>query len=44
VTGGLHEFVDDLQRRLNLIGESICDTFFAIRPVEVAGVNARFSE
>ena len=44
VTGGLHEFVDDLQRRLNLIGESICDTFFAIRPVEVAGGSARFSE
>lgn len=31
---GLHEFVDDLQKKLNAIGEGIHETFFAIRPVE----------
>ena len=30
---GLHEFVDDLQVRLNLVGTAIHDTFFAMRPV-----------
>jgi len=34
IAGGLHEFVDDLQTRLNLVGASICDTFFAIRPMQ----------
>lgn len=34
IAGGLHEFVDDLQTRLNLVGVSICDTFFAIRPMQ----------
>jgi uncharacterized alpha-E superfamily protein len=31
---GLHEFVDNLQQRLNAAGEAIYDTFFAHRPVE----------
>jgi uncharacterized circularly permuted ATP-grasp superfamily protein len=31
--GGLHEFVDDLQVRLDLVGNAIHDTFFAMRPV-----------
>jgi uncharacterized alpha-E superfamily protein len=31
---GLHEFVDDLQSRLNHIGAAIHDTFFATRPVD----------
>ncbi len=31
---GLHQFVDDLQQRLNDIGEAISETFFAMRPVE----------
>jgi len=31
---GLHEFVDDIQDKLNGVGEAIFDTFFAIRPVE----------
>jgi uncharacterized alpha-E superfamily protein len=35
IAGGLHEFVDDLQIRLNLIGTSVFDTFFAIRPMEL---------
>jgi uncharacterized alpha-E superfamily protein len=31
---GLHEFVDDLQQRLNDVGESIFEAFFAMRPLE----------
>ena len=38
IAGGLHEFVDNLQNRLNMIGESIHDSFFAMRPLEAAGV------
>ncbi len=37
ISGGLHEFVDNLQNRLNSIGESIHDSFFAMRPFEAAG-------
>jgi len=33
IDGGLHEFVDQLQRRLNTIGAGIRDTFFALRPI-----------
>jgi uncharacterized alpha-E superfamily protein len=33
---GLHEFVDDLQSRLNEIGGGIHDTFFATRPVDAS--------
>lgn len=36
IDGGLHEFVDRLQTRLNEIGEAIHATFFALRPVEAA--------
>lgn len=31
---GLHEFVDNLQQRLNAVGEEISETFFATRPME----------
>lgn len=31
---GLHEFLDSFQGKLNLLGEGISDTFFALRPVE----------
>jgi uncharacterized alpha-E superfamily protein len=34
---GLHEFVDNLQLRLNAIGNAIYETFFAQRPVESIG-------
>ncbi len=34
IASGLHEFVDDFQRRLNLVGDAICDSFFAMRPLE----------
>ncbi len=33
IEGGLHEFLDDLQTRLNQIGDAIFDTFFALRPL-----------
>lgn len=36
ITRGLHEFVDDLQTRLNSAGEAIHESFFAQRPVESA--------
>jgi uncharacterized alpha-E superfamily protein len=45
---GLHEFVDDLQVRLNLVGEAISETFFAICPPRqldaFLGAYARSSE
>ncbi len=37
IAGGLHEFVDSLQTRLNSVGESIHDSFFAMRPLEAVG-------
>jgi uncharacterized alpha-E superfamily protein len=37
IAGGLHEFVDSLQSRLNLAGDAIHECFFAMRPVELAG-------
>jgi uncharacterized alpha-E superfamily protein len=40
ISGGLHEFVDDLQTRLNLLGAAVFDTFFAIRPVEMVSVQS----
>jgi uncharacterized alpha-E superfamily protein len=39
VSSGLHEFVDDFQQRLNLVGEAIHDCFFAMRPLELAGAS-----
>ena len=34
IAHGLHEFVDGLQRRLNLVGDAIYESFFAMRSVE----------
>ncbi len=34
VNRGLHEFIDDLQCKLNEVSASIHETFFALRPVE----------
>jgi len=34
VSGGLHEFIDDFQRRLNAVGDGIHESFFALRPFE----------
>ena len=40
IDAGLHEFVDDLQRDLNAIGDAIFDSFFALRPaVGAPGAN-----
>jgi uncharacterized alpha-E superfamily protein len=36
VARGLHEFVDDLQTRLNLVSEAVHEAFFAMRPLESA--------
>lgn len=35
VAAGLHEFVDDLQIRLNQVGDAIHETYFAVRPEPV---------
>lgn len=35
ISGGLHEFLDDIQIRLNLTGEAIHNAFFALQPVPV---------
>jgi uncharacterized alpha-E superfamily protein len=32
IARGLHEFLDDIQARLNLVGEAIHDSFFALQP------------
>jgi uncharacterized alpha-E superfamily protein len=31
---GLHEYIDNLQRRANYVGSSVFDTFFAMKPEE----------
>jgi uncharacterized alpha-E superfamily protein len=36
VTGGLHEFIDRLQTKLNSVHDAIDQTFFALRPVAAA--------
>ncbi|MEB3357898.1 MAG: alpha-E domain-containing protein [Synechococcales bacterium] len=30
---GLHEFLDSIQKRLNLVGTAVCETFFDLQPV-----------
>lgn len=37
VSRGLHEFLDGLQTKLNVVDQSIYDTFFALRPVGASG-------
>jgi uncharacterized alpha-E superfamily protein len=37
IASGLHEFVDSFQTRLNSVGEAMCESFFAMRPLEPAG-------
>jgi uncharacterized alpha-E superfamily protein len=34
IAGGLHEFLDELQSKLNLIDQGIFESFFALRPLE----------
>ncbi|MGW8194807.1 MAG: alpha-E domain-containing protein, partial [Desulforhopalus sp.] len=33
IASGLHEFLDDLQTRLNLLGDAIGTTFFNLTPL-----------
>ena len=35
INRGLHEFLDDIQVRLNLVGDAITNSFFALQPVPV---------
>ena len=37
IAGGLHEFIDDFQRRLNFVGDAVFESFFAKRPLEAIG-------
>jgi uncharacterized alpha-E superfamily protein len=32
IAGGVHEFIDGFQEKLNLVGEAICEAFFAVPP------------
>ncbi|MBI1369607.1 MAG: alpha-E domain-containing protein [Planctomycetes bacterium] len=34
VSGGLHEFLDSFQTKLNAVGHAIHETFFALQPIE----------
>ncbi|MCC6539559.1 MAG: alpha-E domain-containing protein [Bryobacterales bacterium] len=34
IHGGLHEFLDEIQSKLNAIDDSIYDTYFAMRPLD----------
>lgn len=36
ISGGMHEFIDGFQTKLNMVGEAIYETFFAMRPVGAA--------
>ena len=36
IAAGLHEFIDDLQRRINTVGDAIHESFFAARPMATA--------
>jgi uncharacterized alpha-E superfamily protein len=39
IHGGLHEFLDAFQTKLNHVGDAIYHTFFALRPVAVPPVH-----
>ena len=42
ISQGLHEYLDQFQTKLNLVGEGISDTFFAPHPVgEPAAITQR---
>ena len=42
VKSGVHEFLDGFQAKLNLVGDAIFDTFFALRAVEIATTDFRW--
>jgi uncharacterized alpha-E superfamily protein len=33
---GLHEHIDDLQRRMNKVGDAVWATFFAMKPIDLS--------
>jgi hypothetical protein len=37
IATGLHEYLDMLQSKLNLIGDAISETFFGLAPVGITG-------
>ncbi|MBE0615950.1 MAG: alpha-E domain-containing protein [Burkholderiales bacterium] len=37
IAGGLHEFLDGLQTRLNRVDDAVFETFFALRPITNGG-------
>lgn len=39
LASGLHEYLDDLQTRLNQVGEAIYETFFDVQPVDSASAD-----
>jgi uncharacterized alpha-E superfamily protein len=41
IDGGLHEFIDDFQRKLNAVGAAIHETFFAAPPATALEVSAQ---
>jgi uncharacterized alpha-E superfamily protein len=36
ISRGLHEFLDGVQVRLNLVGDAIYNSFFALQPAPIA--------
>lgn len=38
---GLHEYLDDLQTKLNRVGDAVHETFFALRPIEALHAPSR---
>ncbi len=38
ISRGLHEFLDDIQVRLNLIGDAVHNSFFALQPVPAVSI------
>ena len=39
IAGGLHEFLDKLQTRLNRIDDAIFESFFTLRPLTGTGAS-----
>ena len=42
ISGGLHEYLDNFQTELNIVGDAIFDTFFALSPID-AGLSNEFN-
>ena len=44
IAGGLHEFLDTFQAKLNAVGTAIFETFFALRPLQAPGPQVQRQE